>query len=76
MKRFDKPMPPYWFEARKHYFRKHHGAGYSMLTDVAWLAGRSVCALRRMIDRREEERRPHFTRDFIKFNFAPSLARK
>ncbi|HTU57707.1 MAG TPA: glycosyltransferase family 2 protein [Polyangiales bacterium] len=76
MKRFDKPMPLYWFEARKHYFRKHHGDSYSMLADVMWLAGRSVCALRRVIDRRVEERRPHFTRDFIKFNFAPSLARK
>jgi N-acetylglucosaminyl-diphospho-decaprenol L-rhamnosyltransferase len=76
MKRFDKPMPLYWFEARKHYFRKHHGDGYSLLADVAWLAGRSVCALRRLIDHRAEERRPHFTRDFIKFNLAPSLARK
>jgi len=70
MKKLDKPMPQYWFEARKHYFRKHHGERYAALADVAWLAGRSVRGVRRLIERRPDERRPHITRDFIKFNFA------
>jgi GT2 family glycosyltransferase len=76
MKRLDKPMPLYWFEARKHYFRKHHGGGYALLTDVAWLTGRGLRGLRYFIQRRPDERRPHITRDFIKFNFGQALARK
>jgi GT2 family glycosyltransferase len=76
MKQLDKPMPAYWFEARKHYFRKHHGAGYAVLADVAWLTGRSLRGLRRAIERRPDERRPHITRDFIKFNFGLARARE
>jgi GT2 family glycosyltransferase len=76
MKQIDKPMPLYWFEARKHYFRKHHGSGYALLADVAWLAGRGLRGLRRLVERRPDERRPHITRDFIKFNFGQALARK
>lgn len=76
MKQLNKPMPLYWFEARKHYFRKHHGSGYAALADVAWLAGRGVRGLRRLIERKPDERRPHITRDFIKFNFGATLARK
>jgi GT2 family glycosyltransferase len=73
MKNLRAPMPTYWFEARKHYFRKHHGAGYALSADLAWLAGRSLRGIRRLIERRADERRPHITRDFIKFNFGRGL---
>jgi GT2 family glycosyltransferase len=69
MKNLTAPMPRYWFEARKHYFRKHHGPAYALAADVAWLAGRSLRGVRRLIERKQDERRPHITRDFIKFNF-------
>jgi GT2 family glycosyltransferase len=73
MKNLSAPMPSYWFEARKHYFRKHHGAGYALSADLAWLTGRSLRGIRRLIERRADERRPHITRDFIKFNFGRGL---
>jgi N-acetylglucosaminyl-diphospho-decaprenol L-rhamnosyltransferase len=76
MKKLDKPMPKYWFEARKHYFRKHHGERYAALADIAWLAGRGLRGVRRLIERRPDERRPHITRDFIKFNLEHVLVRK
>lgn len=76
MKQLDKPMPAYWFEARKHYFRKHHGDTYATVADVAWLTGRSLRGVRRLVERKPDPRRPRITRDFIAHNFLPERVRK
>lgn len=69
LKRLDRPMPLYWFESRKHYFTTHHGPGYALVADLAWLAGRGLRGLRYLIEGRVDLRRPRVTRDFIRFNF-------
>jgi N-acetylglucosaminyl-diphospho-decaprenol L-rhamnosyltransferase len=76
MKVMTKPMPAYWFEARAHYFRKHHGDAYAMAANVAWLTGRSLRGVRCLIERRPDTRRPRITRDFIAHNFLPERLRK
>lgn len=73
MKVMTRPMPSYWFEARKHYFRKHHGSAYALASDVAWLSGRALRGARRLIERRTDERRPRITRDFVRYNFGRGL---
>jgi len=75
MKSLDKPMPKYWFEAREHYFRKHHGDAYYVTANVAWLAGRAVRGLRRAVTLKPDPRRPSITRDFLRHNFAPQRFR-
>jgi GT2 family glycosyltransferase len=76
MKSLDRPMPKYWFEAREHYFRKHHGDAYYMTANLAWMLGRSMRGLRRTLERKADPRRPRLTRDFIKHNFSPERFRK
>jgi GT2 family glycosyltransferase len=76
MKSLDRPMPKYWFEAREHYFRKHHGDAYYMTANLAWVLGRSMRGLRRTLERKADPRRPRLTRDFIKHNFSPERFRK
>lgn len=75
MKDLSKPMPLYWFEARSHYIRKHHGDSYLMGANVAWITGRTLRAVRRAIERRPDPTRPRLTRDFITFNFSPKRLR-
>jgi N-acetylglucosaminyl-diphospho-decaprenol L-rhamnosyltransferase len=76
MKNHEKPMPKYWFEAREHYFRKHHGDAYYVAANVSWLAGRLVRGLRRAVTMKKDPRRPHITRDFVKHNFAVERFKK
>ncbi len=75
MKQEEKPMPTFWFESRLRYFKKHHGLPYSMLANVAWLGGRSLRGVRRLVERRPDQRRPRVTRDFIRYNFSPNALR-
>jgi len=75
MKDGSKPMPLYWFEARDHYLRKHHGDRYALAANVAWITGRTMRAVRRAIERKPDPTRPRLTRDFVAFNFSPKRLR-
>ena len=65
-------MPGYWFRARKHYLRKHHGGSYLFGANMAWMAGRTLRGIRRTLELKRDGARPHMTRDFVAHNFLPS----
>ncbi|MDG3008124.1 glycosyltransferase family 2 protein [Paludisphaera mucosa] len=44
-----KRRPAYWFQARRRFFLKNHGAAYTALADAAFLAGYAAWRLRRRI---------------------------
>jgi len=75
MKDLSRPMPSYWFEARQHYLRKHHGERYLFGANLAWLLGRSVRGVRRALELKRDLTRPRLTRDFLAHNFLPPRQR-
>lgn len=44
-----KRLPKYWFQARRRFFLKNHGAFYTALADAAFLTGFAIWRLRRRI---------------------------
>ena len=49
-----KRLPGYWFQARRRFFLKNHGAFYTALADAAFLAGFAIWRLRRRIQRKPD----------------------
>jgi N-acetylglucosaminyl-diphospho-decaprenol L-rhamnosyltransferase len=76
MKDETRPMPRYWFESRRHYFRKHHGWQYLQGVNVAWTAGHLMWQARRHLQRKHNPHPPWFLRDFIRYNFIPSFSKR
>lgn len=69
-----KRRPPYWFSARRRYFRTHLGAARTLLADVGWASSFSLYRLRRAV-LREPDLDPHrLLSDFLRHNFG--MARK
>jgi len=62
----EKPRPAYWFESRRRYFIKNHGALYARLCDAAWIAAFSLWRARRCVMRKPDTDPPHLLRDFIR----------
>jgi GT2 family glycosyltransferase len=60
-------VPGYWFESRRHYFRKSHGSFYATLALLARLGGGVLHRLRCALTGREVEDPPHFLRDLLRF---------
>jgi GT2 family glycosyltransferase len=58
--------PPYWFEARRRYFLKNHGAWYTALVDAAFILGFAAWRLRRRIQRKPDTDPPHLLIDSIR----------
>ncbi|MEO8212533.1 MAG: glycosyltransferase family 2 protein [Myxococcales bacterium] len=61
-------MPGYWFQARRRYFVKHHGAAYTAACDAAWVCGYAMCVAKTKLLRRKVVFRPHLWRDFIRYS--------
>lgn len=61
-----KRRPPYWFQARRRFFLKHHGAAYAALADAAWILGFSLWRARRFVQRRPDTDPPHLLADFVR----------
>lgn len=59
-----KRLPGYWFESRRRYFVKHHGARYAALADLALLAGSAVGMAKDVV--RGTPLTPYFMRDLIR----------
>jgi GT2 family glycosyltransferase len=59
-------MPQYWFDSRRHYFRKHHGAGYEFLANLVFVASYSLWRVRKWLQVKDQQDPPHYLRDFIK----------
>ena len=49
-----KRRPGYWFQARRRFFLKNHGASYTALADAAFLVGFAIWRLRRRIQRKPD----------------------
>lgn len=60
---------PYWFESRRHYFCKNHGAPIAFGANVVWVLGFSFWKIRCFIQRRPAHSPPHMLRDFLRFSF-------
>jgi N-acetylglucosaminyl-diphospho-decaprenol L-rhamnosyltransferase len=73
MKDETRPMPRYWFESRRHYFHKHHGFAYLQGVNLAWTAGHVLWQARRFLQHKRNPHPPWFLRDFIRYNFIPTL---
>jgi N-acetylglucosaminyl-diphospho-decaprenol L-rhamnosyltransferase len=58
--------PAYWHQARRRYFLKNHGAGYTLLADAAFLLGFALWRLRRRLTRKPDTDPPHLLVDSIR----------
>jgi GT2 family glycosyltransferase len=58
-----KRLPAYWFQARRRFFLKNHGAIYTALADAAFLTGFSIWRLRRRIQRKPDTDPQHMLLD-------------
>jgi N-acetylglucosaminyl-diphospho-decaprenol L-rhamnosyltransferase len=59
-------LPYYWFDSRRRYYRKHHGAGYEFLANVTHAAGFALWRLRKWLQFREDEDTPYYLWDFVR----------
>jgi N-acetylglucosaminyl-diphospho-decaprenol L-rhamnosyltransferase len=59
-------MPLYWFDSRRRYFRKHHGAGYELLANLAHASGFALWRLRKAIQFRKDQDTPYYLWDLIR----------
>ncbi|MCI0569246.1 MAG: glycosyltransferase family 2 protein [Myxococcaceae bacterium] len=57
-------LPRYWWESRRRYFVKNHGYAYAALADLAFMVGRCVGGLKRVLKRHPLT--PHLFRDFLR----------
>jgi GT2 family glycosyltransferase len=65
--------PRYWFDSRRHYFRKNHGRLYLAGTTLARILGASLFRLRRLISPRPLDEPDRFLRDFIAHTLKATL---
>lgn len=59
-------MPTYWFESRRRYFLKFHGAIYLAIADLLWMIGFALWRLRRWLLQKPDSDPPHFLWDFFR----------
>ena len=64
MKAWDR-VPRYWFDSRRHYFRKSHGRIYAGIATLAHIAGAMVYRLRALVADKPRVDPPKFLRDLI-----------
>ncbi len=58
--------PGYWFESRRRYFIKNHGAAYAALADALHMAGYSLWLIRQFIQRKQNLDPPAYLTDFFR----------
>jgi hypothetical protein len=61
-----KRMPPYWFQARRRFFLKNHGALYAALADAAFIGGFAAWRVRRVLQGKPDLDPPRFLGDSIR----------
>jgi GT2 family glycosyltransferase len=61
-----KRVPEYWWDSRRRYFLKNHGALGAAVADVAWLLGFSLHALRQRVLPKDANDPPHVLEDFVR----------
>jgi N-acetylglucosaminyl-diphospho-decaprenol L-rhamnosyltransferase len=68
------PMPSYWFESRRRYYDKNHGAVYRVATDAVFLASHALWRLRCELQRRPHNDPPRLLRDLLRHGVSRSSA--
>lgn len=66
--------PGYWFDSRRYYFTKNHGAGYAAAATLARIGGQAIWGLRRLLQRKPQDDPNHFLRDLVAHAFGPALS--
>lgn len=61
-----KRVPDYWWDSRRRYFLKNHGAIGAAAADVAWLFGFSVHSLRQRVLPKDANDPPHVLEDHVR----------
>jgi hypothetical protein len=69
MKNKTRRTPGYWFDSRRHYFRKNHGPRYLWAANLAWLFGFTVRRARVRWQGKPDLDRPRLWSDFVRHNF-------
>ena len=64
--RIQRRLPGYWFQARRRYFLKNHGAWYTAMADAAFILGFAAWRLRRSIQHKPDTDPPHMLGDSIR----------
>lgn len=75
-KRAPKRVPPYWFAARRRYFRKHAGRLRGLAADLAWAAGFALWRVRRRLQRKPDADPPGLLADFVRHSVLTRLSRE
>ena len=63
--------PRYWFEARRRYFRKHHGFLGTLVADLAFAIGFALFRIRSALLRKPMVESQRLLWDFVQFNLVP-----
>jgi N-acetylglucosaminyl-diphospho-decaprenol L-rhamnosyltransferase len=58
--------PPYWYQARRRYYLKNHGAFYTALVDAAFISGYAIWRVRRRLQRKSDPDPPYMLIDSIR----------
>lgn len=61
-----KRRPKYWFDSRRRYFVKNHGAVYAMIADVSWASCYSIWCVRSKLQRKSNNDPPKYLVDFVR----------
>lgn len=61
--------PAYWFHSRRHFFVKNHGRAYTLLADLAFIAGQAGFRLRQLVSPTGGHEPPRLIRDFIRHSW-------
>lgn len=69
---YRKPMPRYWYEARKRYFALIGGPAYAFAAGLAWISGHLFWCVRRAITRAPDGGTQRALRDMIAYGLWPS----
>jgi N-acetylglucosaminyl-diphospho-decaprenol L-rhamnosyltransferase len=59
-------VPGYWFDSRRRYFLKNHGALGAACADLAWLLGFGLYRLRQRVLPKPANDPPHVLEDFVR----------
>ena len=61
-----KRRPDYWYQARRRFFLKNHGALYTALADAAFLVGFALWRIRRRVQCKPDPDPPHMLLDSLR----------
>ncbi len=67
-----RPLPAYWYQARRRYFTLVHGRAYGLAAGLAWLVGRCWWRLRQAMARRPRAGPQREMRDLVRRGLWPS----